>query len=89
MLTIGDLRKRMERLEALSLALAKERAIIREAQDPLLYLERRRYPPRRVAAFFAQTDAVLMPLSRDAERWPFDCRERACAPLCRALCWPS
>jgi hypothetical protein len=39
-LTIDDVRKRVRRLEALWKSLAKEKAIIREAEDPLHYLER-------------------------------------------------
>lgn len=42
-MTIDDLRKRVERLEMLAKGLAKEKAVIREADDPLLYLERRKY----------------------------------------------
>jgi hypothetical protein len=38
MLTIDDIRARECRLGELSRGLMKERAIIREAQDPLLYL---------------------------------------------------
>jgi hypothetical protein len=43
MLTIDDIRAREHRLGELSRGLLKERAIIREANDPLLYLERRYY----------------------------------------------
>jgi hypothetical protein len=43
MLSVDDLRARQERLGELSRELIKERAVIREANDPLLYLERLRY----------------------------------------------
>ena len=43
MLTIDDVRDGAERPEARCRGLAKERAVIREADDPLLYLERRAY----------------------------------------------
>jgi hypothetical protein len=42
-LTIGDVRARLARLEELSRGLTKERTIIRAAEDELLYLERRKY----------------------------------------------
>lgn len=42
-MTITDVRARLTRLETLSQGLARERAIIRQAEDPLLYLERRKY----------------------------------------------
>lgn len=43
MLDVEDVRKRVARLEELALGLAKERALIREAKDDLLYLERKAY----------------------------------------------
>jgi hypothetical protein len=43
MLTIDDIRARERRLGELSRGLMKEQAIIREAEDPFLYLERRYY----------------------------------------------
>jgi hypothetical protein len=43
MLTIDDIRARERRLGELSRGLMKERAIIREANDPFLYLERLAY----------------------------------------------
>jgi len=43
MLTVEDVRRRMARLDELVRGLAKERTIIRAADDPLLYLERRKY----------------------------------------------
>jgi hypothetical protein len=42
-LSVEDLRKRVDRLKALSKGLAKECVLIRAAQDPLLYLERKAY----------------------------------------------
>jgi hypothetical protein len=41
--TADDVRKRVDRLTALSLGLARERVRWEEANDPLLYLERRAY----------------------------------------------
>jgi len=43
MLSIDDVRARVRRLERLWKGLAKEKAVIRQAEDPLLYLERRAY----------------------------------------------
>jgi hypothetical protein len=43
MLTLDDMRARRRRLGERSRGLMKERAIIREANDPLLYLERLAY----------------------------------------------
>jgi hypothetical protein len=43
MLTIHDIRARERRLGELSRGLMKERVIIREAEDPFLYLERLAY----------------------------------------------
>jgi hypothetical protein len=43
MLTLHDIRARERRLGELSRGLMKERAIIREANDPFLYLERLAY----------------------------------------------
>jgi hypothetical protein len=43
MITVNDLEARLARLEELSRGLAKERVIISEGNDPLLYLERKAY----------------------------------------------
>jgi hypothetical protein len=43
MMTINNLEARLARLEELGRGLAKEKAIIREGNDPLLYLERKEY----------------------------------------------
>ena len=43
MFTIDDLNRRVARLEALAKGLAKEVHQVREAEGPLLYLERRKY----------------------------------------------
>jgi hypothetical protein len=43
MITINDLEARLARLEELARGLAKETVIIREGNDPLLYLERKEY----------------------------------------------
>jgi len=45
MLTVDDIRARERRLSELSHGLLKERAIICEANDPFLYLERLAYLP--------------------------------------------
>ena len=42
-MTIPDLRRRIERLNQLSIGLSREQVLIEEAQDPLLYLERKAY----------------------------------------------
>jgi hypothetical protein len=42
-LTIEDVKRRVERLEQLSMGLAEEVYLFRQAEDPLLYLERRKY----------------------------------------------
>jgi hypothetical protein len=43
MLEVKDIRARIGRLERLTVGLCKEVALIREGNDPLLYLERRAY----------------------------------------------
>src|SRR4051794_11793365 len=43
MLSVDEQRARYDRLEALSMGLAKEVVIIGKGNDPLLYLERRAY----------------------------------------------
>jgi hypothetical protein len=43
LLQMTDLKARMERLDALSIGLAKEVPLIREGNDPLTYLERLAY----------------------------------------------
>jgi hypothetical protein len=40
---LSDIRRRVKRLEQLAKGLAKEVSIIREADDPLLYRERKQY----------------------------------------------
>ena len=67
MLTIGDVRARMARLEELSRGLAKERAVIREAEDPLLFLERRKYLCALDDARFG-VEAARMALARALRR---------------------
>lgn len=42
-MTQDQVRQRMERLHGLTMGLLKERAIIMECDDPLLYCERRDY----------------------------------------------
>jgi hypothetical protein len=42
-LTADDLERRVERLEVLAKGLGKEVYLWRQADDPLLYLERRKY----------------------------------------------
>jgi hypothetical protein len=42
-MTLTDLRRRVERLEALSRGLAKEVVLWKQADDPLLYVERKGY----------------------------------------------
>ena len=39
----NDIKKRVERLDELSRALAKEIVLVKGANDPLLYLERKAY----------------------------------------------
>jgi len=67
MLTISDVRARLARLEQLSRGLAKERAVIREAEDPLLYLERRKYLCALEDARFG-VEAARIALARALER---------------------
>jgi hypothetical protein len=43
MITLADLAARMRRLEELTRGLAKEVAVWREGDDPLLYVERKAY----------------------------------------------
>jgi hypothetical protein len=42
-LTINDVKRRVDRLEQLSKGISKEVHLFRQAEDPLLYLERRMY----------------------------------------------
>jgi hypothetical protein len=42
-MNLADLSARIERLDQLSRGLAKEAILIREGNDPLLYLERKAY----------------------------------------------
>jgi hypothetical protein len=43
MLCVEQVRGRYGRLEALSVGLAKEMTLVRQGEDPLLYLERKAY----------------------------------------------
>jgi hypothetical protein len=65
--TIQGVRARLFRLEELSGELAKECAVIREAQDPLLYLERRKYLCA-IADAIAGVEAVRVVLAKALQR---------------------
>jgi hypothetical protein len=55
-----DLRARMERLDALSMGLMKELLVIREGNDPLLYLERQAYVAGLHDAIYGLESARVM-----------------------------
>jgi hypothetical protein len=60
--------QRIERLEQLSRALAKEIVVIGQADDPLLYVERRDYMTGLRAAL-AGIEGARVELCRARQRW--------------------
>jgi hypothetical protein len=66
-LTADDVRRRMGRLEALARGLAKEIAVVGDADDPLLYLERRAYL-LAIGDALAGVDAARVVLAKAVQR---------------------
>jgi hypothetical protein len=66
-LSIDDLRSRARRLEELTRGLAREIAVVGDADDPLLYLERRAYL-NAIADALAGVDAARVVLARAVQR---------------------
>jgi hypothetical protein len=60
--------QRIERLEQLSRALAKEIVVIGDADDPLLYVERRDYM-KGLRAALAGIEGARVELCRARQRW--------------------
>ncbi len=67
MLNVTDVEKRMRRLEELTRGLSREVALWREANDPLLYLERRAYL-NAVQDALAGVEAARVVLARAVQR---------------------
>jgi hypothetical protein len=63
--------RRIERLEQLSRALAKEIVVIGEADDPLLYVERRDYL-KGLRDGLAGIESARVVLARARQRWRGD-----------------
>jgi hypothetical protein len=66
-LNVTDVEKRMRRLEELTRGLSREVALWREANDPLLYLERRAYL-NAVQDALAGVEAARVVLARAVQR---------------------
>ncbi len=74
MITAAGIADRIRRLEALTLALAREGQLLRAAQDPLLYAERRDYLKAIGGAAIALDEAGVVLVQ--AMQWMFGQRER-------------
>jgi hypothetical protein len=64
---LTDIRRRVKRLERLSMGLAKELDIIGKGEDPLLYRERKQYLESMRNAL-SGTEAARVILARAAQR---------------------
>jgi hypothetical protein len=67
MITLADLAARVQRLDELIRGLAKEVALWKEGQDPLLYLERQAYL-KGIQDALAGVEAARVMLARARQR---------------------
>jgi len=71
MFSVADVTARVRRLEELTRGLAKEVALWKEGNDPLLYLERRSYL-NAIQDALAGVDAARVVMARAAQRMQND-----------------
>jgi hypothetical protein len=75
-MTIEDIRRRVDRLEKLSRGLSRERVLWEEAEDPLLYLERKGYL-QAVREAISGVEAARVVLVRACQRIEAEADSRA------------
>jgi hypothetical protein len=74
-LTIKDIRTRVDRLDKRSRGLSRERVLWEEAEDPLLYMERRAYL-QAVREAISGVEAARVVLVRACQRIEAEVRSR-------------